>query len=113
MKGKISTAIVVIADPPRIAIKIAITTKVYGRLSANRTIHMNGWPRCGARQWKRPDSREVYQKVEIEPPGEYVPERSLALANQLRVNMASPFGLPYNRHQPNKPAATSRSLKIR
>src|SRR5262249_17335524 len=40
MYGKMSTGIVVIEMPPRIATSSAITTKVYGRLSASRTIHM-------------------------------------------------------------------------
>src|ERR1700759_80561 len=40
MAGKISVDIRAIVTTPRRTIKIAITVKVYGRLSANRTIHM-------------------------------------------------------------------------
>src|SRR5262245_47942901 len=35
-----STGIVVMADPPRIVIRNAMTTKVYGRRSASLTIHI-------------------------------------------------------------------------
>src|SRR5260370_30352476 len=35
-----STGIVTMADEPRIAMRIAMTTKVYGRLRASRTIHI-------------------------------------------------------------------------
>ncbi len=40
MSGKMSVDIVTYAKPPRTAIKIAITTKVYGRRRASLTIHM-------------------------------------------------------------------------
>src|SRR5690349_3365200 len=42
MYGKMSTAMVAMADPPRMAIRIAITTNVYGRLRASLTIHILG-----------------------------------------------------------------------
>src|SRR5437867_794899 len=35
-----STGIVTMADPPRMAMRIAMTTKVYGRPRASRTIHI-------------------------------------------------------------------------
>jgi hypothetical protein len=40
MAGKMSTVIVTMAATPRTAIKRAITTNVYGRRRASRTIHM-------------------------------------------------------------------------
>ena len=40
MYGKISTGIVAIETPPRMAMSTATTTKVYGRRSASLTIHM-------------------------------------------------------------------------
>jgi hypothetical protein len=40
MYGNISVGMVAIEIPPRIAIKSAITMKVYGRRSASRTIHI-------------------------------------------------------------------------
>src|SRR5437016_8307450 len=43
--GKMSTGMVTTADPPRMAIRIAITTNVYGRLNASRTIHISVTPR--------------------------------------------------------------------
>src|SRR5260370_12079416 len=51
MYGNISVGMVTIEIPPRIAIKSAITMKVYGRRSASLTIHIFairsealGWP---------------------------------------------------------------------
>ena len=38
--GKMSTGMLMIALAPRMAISTAITTKVYGRRRANRTIHI-------------------------------------------------------------------------
>jgi hypothetical protein len=38
--GKISVGVRTIARPPRIKIRIASTTNVYGRFSASFTIHM-------------------------------------------------------------------------
>src|SRR5438094_6413682 len=43
--GKISTGMVTTADPPRIAIRMAMTTNVYGRPNASRTIHILVQPR--------------------------------------------------------------------
>ncbi len=40
MSGKMSTGVVRIEATPRIKIKIAMTTNVYGRLSASLTIHI-------------------------------------------------------------------------
>src|SRR5438045_9420218 len=40
MLGKISVGMVRIEIPPRMAIRIDITTNVYGRRSASRTIHI-------------------------------------------------------------------------
>ena len=40
MYGKISTGIVTMAVQPRMAIRIDITTNVYGRARASRTIHI-------------------------------------------------------------------------
>jgi hypothetical protein len=40
MYGKISVGVVTIDSPPMMAIRIAITMKVYGRRSASRTIHI-------------------------------------------------------------------------
>jgi hypothetical protein len=44
MLGKMSVAMRVIVTMPMSTIRMAITVKVYGRLSANRTIHMAGYP---------------------------------------------------------------------
>src|SRR5690242_19266912 len=38
--GKISTGMLTMEAPPRMAMRMAITTKVYGRSSASRTIHI-------------------------------------------------------------------------
>src|SRR2546428_9183702 len=40
MEGKMSTVMVTMAATPRTAIKRAMTTNVYGRRSASRTIHI-------------------------------------------------------------------------
>src|SRR5262249_55936205 len=42
MFGKMSVGVRRIVSPPRMAMSIAITAKVYGRRSASRTIHMLG-----------------------------------------------------------------------
>jgi len=41
ISGKISTGVVRIAPMPRIRIRIAITTKVYGLSNASLTIHIS------------------------------------------------------------------------
>ena len=53
MYGKMSTGMVTMAAPPRMAMSIATTTKVYGRRSANRTIHIGVYtlPGAGAEAW--------------------------------------------------------------
>ena len=44
MYGKMSTGMVAIDRPPRMAISRAMTTNVYGRRSASRTIHIGFTP---------------------------------------------------------------------
>src|SRR5262249_5905981 len=56
-----STAMVAMADPPRMAIRIAITTKVYGRLRASLTIHIGSfWQRP-----QRPVRTPLQAKIEV------------------------------------------------
>ena len=51
-----STGIVAIDTPPRMAMSTAMTTNVYGRRSASLTIHMGAWRlwiAFGRRDWRQ------------------------------------------------------------
>src|SRR5262249_2221513 len=73
MLGKMSVGVPSIVSPPRMAMSIAITAKVYGRRSASRTIHMLGRAlrldlrRRAARRQDRPTRRSSGRRHELGP----------------------------------------------
>src|SRR5439155_19908303 len=66
MDGKMSTVMVTMAATPRTAIKRAMTTNVYGRRSASRTIHIRV---CRLETRMRPQERdgETFQQESARP----------------------------------------------
>src|SRR5947199_6314817 len=68
MEGKMSTVMVTMAATPRTAIKRAMTTNVYGRRSASRTIHICVWcfgaPTATARTRMRNVSARIGKAVQ-------------------------------------------------
>src|SRR5262249_45727382 len=73
ISGKMSVGVRRIVSPPRMAMSIAITAKVYGRRSASRTIHMLGralrldLQRHAARRQERPTRRSRGRRHELRP----------------------------------------------
>src|SRR5260370_40346801 len=89
MYGNISVGMVTIEIPPRIAIKSAITMKVYGRRSASLTIHIFAI-RSGALAWPLElvkKDRDQYAESDVLATPDPTYRRASAMS--IRVDLAS------------------------